>query len=63
MKTFAKHVYHSFQVGSVADVAFVESGTSPRIIFNFGRYKNVSNMDSAVNNIKYKKQRSFIGEI
>lgn len=62
VKTFAKHVYRSFQVGGNADIAVVEAGTDPKIIFNFGKYKDVLSMDSAVNQIEHKKQRSFLGE-
>ncbi len=63
MKTFAKQVYRSFQIGAGADVALVEAGMDPKIIFNFGKYTDVLSMDSAVNQIDYKKQRSFIGRI
>ena len=61
MKTFAKHVYRSFQIGTNADIAVVEAGTDPKIIFNFGTYKDVLSMDSVVNKIEHKKQRSLLG--
>ena len=61
VKTFAKHVYRSFQVGSNADIAVIEAGTDPKIIFNFDTYKDILSMDSAVNKIEHKKQRSLLG--
>ena len=63
VKTFAKHVYRSFQIGTNADIAVVEAGTDPKIIFNFGTYKDVLSMDSVVNKIEHKKQRSLLGGI
>ena len=63
VKTFAKHIYRAFQIGAGADIAVVEAGTDPRVVFGFEKYSDVLSMDSAVNQVEYKKTRSFLGKL
>ena len=62
IKAFIKHLYRGFQVGSNGDVALVEASNDAKVIFNFGQYRDVGSMDAALNQIEYKKERSFIGK-
>ena len=62
IKMFVKNVVKTFEIGTKANIAVVEAAQDATVIAKFGDIKTRADFETTINNIQYKKQRSFVGE-
>lgn len=62
IKMFIKNMMKLFKVGTSANVAIIEASSDARVIAKFGDVKDKMSFDQYINNLNYKRERSFIGK-
>ena len=61
VKMFIKKLVETFKIGTGVNVALVEASSDARVIAKFGDIKDKASFDQYINNLQYKKERSFLG--
>ena len=62
VKMFVKKILHTFKIGGDVNVALIEASSDARVIAKFGDIKDKASFDEYINNLQYKRERSFLGK-
>lgn len=59
---FIKNMMKLFKVGTNANVAIVEASSDASLVAKFGEVPDKQTFDQYINNMNYKRERSFLGK-
>ena len=61
IKMFIKNIMKQFDVGTNVNVGIIEAATDARLIAKLGDIRDQQSLDILINNMNYKRGRSFLG--
>lgn len=62
IKMFIKNIMKLFDVGNSVNVGIIEAATDARLIARLGDVRDQQSLDMLINNMVYKRGRSFLGK-